>query len=208
MDSLAPAEKVVAVISSVFLGVPLMMWYLNLRRFGFRVFLAVPPMIRHVKGSVNAVYFIWFQASIVIPGFVLVVNIATSDLYFGVPNYLWALSLCIACACLLFLLQPPVILFLTTSDRQNKKAIQSTKWSIGPWRIVYLLNAEKRPAGPVLDRDEKESDKGGVWQRGDQDWQVVVHELMDLVKVIVYDARKATDAVVYEGKCILSSPEL
>jgi hypothetical protein len=208
MDSLAPAEKVVAVISSLFLGVPLVMWYLNLRRFGFRVFLGVPPMIRYVKGSVNALYFIVIQACIVIPGFLLVFNIATSDLYFGVPNFVWALLLCIACGCLLFLLQPPIILFLTTSDRENKEAIQSIKWSIGPWRIVYLLNLDNRLAGPVPDTIEKETSKGGVRQREDQDWQVVVHELMDLVPVIVLDARKATEAVVAEAKRILSSPKL
>jgi hypothetical protein len=97
MESLSPSEKVVDVISAVFVAVPLLMWYLNLRRFGFRVFRGIPPMIRHMKGSVNAAYFIVIQACIVIPGFVLLFNAVTSDRLFGTPNHVWALLLGIAC---------------------------------------------------------------------------------------------------------------
>jgi hypothetical protein len=202
------AEQVVTVIAGVVLAVPLLMWYLNLRRFGFRIFRSIRAMIRYVKGSVNAVHFILIQACIVIPGIVLAFNAATSELYFGLPNYLWALVLCLACTNLLFLLQPPVILFLSMSKRENLMAIHSLRWSIGPWRIIYLLEYIDKLDDSFSVEIIKQILKGGVRQRRGQDWRPVVHELMDTVPVIVLDAREATQPVVEEAKRILSSTAL
>ena len=108
----------------------------------------------------------------------------------------------------MFLLRPPIILFLTASGRENKEAIESISWSIGPWRMVHLLAPDNSDRGADAAMWERASRQHGVRQREREDWQVVVHELMDFVPVIIFDARQITEAVVAETKRILSSSKL
>lgn len=111
-------------------------------------------------------------------------------------------------AVFLLWLQPPYALVLAASSRETGKLLKSFSVAAHPFRVVGLLDRQKLGFLPrylwVMGAYSLFTDDLRVVDS--HDWRRVVDRLMDLVPLIVLDARSDSAVVAYEAGEILRDP--
>jgi hypothetical protein len=213
MDSLPPGEAITRVLTVLFVFAPLFSWYLSLRKFGVQIIRSVRPMFRFTLYSGSGILLMAAGFMTVGSGSVLVAHIWLPDFLLPLPDHIILLFLSISVGALLWMVRPPIVLFLTTSDAKDQVEVSNATMSLAPYRVVYLLRS--RVESSMQGRDDVTdpfTDEGlqhsNLRTHGRISWEAVVHELMTLAPAIVLDVRKKNDAIITEAHYIIEHPEL
>src|SRR5436190_11323385 len=111
------------------------------------------------------------------------------------PPLGWFVIVMTSLTTLLWMLRPPSILFLGPSNWRTKRLYLELKSRTAGLRMVALLNRGDRP-DDRLGPGESVLFEADNWRtRNDQDWQSVVHFVMDRVPLVIVDTRFPSPAV-------------
>lgn len=194
----------VSVIALVFIcGFQVWQFYTTIKVVGIRAFRGI-PRIRllaarsrtHGNDSLITMYLAFFLvlggagcAFLISPAAAIFpVCLAMTMLMLGVVNR-W---------------RPPLILFLSTSNEDTLLLVGQLRFENGATRIVSMLDDEVAPSPDVGQYSRYDNFRTS----GGHQWQDVIHELMDLVALIIIDARWSTSGVVIEIQRVIASSYL
>jgi len=94
--------------------------------------------------------------------------------------------------------KPPTILLLGCSSQQLNNTHMDLKISMNGLRVVSLVDATKAESASVFSFL-----LGDSLRTTDNKWQEVVHQLMEIVPIIVIDTRIASPAIIYEASYVM-----
>ena len=125
--------------------------------------------------------------------------VTTTDSGYGPLHRAWAcacISTCLAAA--MRALQPPVVLFLTSSSPYAARLLWSMNLGLVPLRAVALLDPHRMSLTRRLSllNDNLRTRDGAVWKS-------VVHHLIEMTAVVVIDTRGDSEAVGVETSIML-----
>jgi hypothetical protein len=176
-------------------GLPVMMWIDTLSHGGLRVLQALPTM---------AVVFLRCRRGRQLLA-IVVFCIALWHWPFAseLSPLRWQMTVSLVLVVALLWLQPPYVLMLGASSTVTGDTLARLSNSAFPFRIVALLDRERTgyhaSSFSWLTDDLRTADERG--------WRALVDRLVDVVPVIVLDARTDRPVVVYEAERLLHRPE-
>lgn len=104
-------------------------------------------------------------------------------------------------ASVLYVLQPPVVLVLSSSASEKLQFLVDMYYMVNPLRLVALLDhdlasdAWTQLRAPFL----------SLRTRRDNEWRQIVTKLINSVPVIVLDGRTVTDAILFEARALFAA---
>jgi hypothetical protein len=115
----------------------------------------------------------------------------------------WPMTVSLALAIGLLWLQPPYVLMLGASSGATGMTLSRLSNAAFPFRVVALLDRDRTGRHPSsfswLTDDLRTVDE--------RDWRSLVDRLVDVIPVIVLDARTVRPVVVQEAESLLNRPE-
>jgi len=176
-------------------GVVPCLWFDTLRKSGLRALAAVPAM---------AGIFVRARRAGFLTGLVVVCLGVWLSPFAAEPSpYRYAMSATLVATVLLLALQPPYLLLLGASSPETGRSLAVVSTALNPLRVVGLLDQGR--IGYVVGAFSPFTDN--LRTVSDADWRGVVETLIDLVPVIVVDARTDRPVVVEEVGRLLARPD-
>lgn len=190
-----PFSRKLVVGMLLFTGLPLMMWIDTLAHGGLRVLRTLPTMIRIFIRCRRGRQLLAVAAAC----------IAVWHWPFAeeLSPLRWPMTVSLALTIGLLWLQPPYMLMLGASSEATGMSLSRLSNAAFPYRIVALLD-RVRTGRHLSSFSWLTDDLRTVDER---DWRSLVDRLVDVVPVIVLDARTDRPVVVQEAESLLHRPE-
>lgn len=176
-------------------GVSVMMWIDTLSFGGLKVLKTIPTM---------ASIFFRSRRGRLLTGITVFCLCFWHSPYAKEPLPLrWEMSFTLLGTITLLWLQPPYVLMLGASSEETGKALARLSSAVFPFRVVALLDRARTGRHVGSSFSWLTDDLRTIDER---DWRALVDRLIELVPVIVLDARTDRPVVVYEANQLLLHP--